>query len=218
MTTKLIKHVMDILSIFSFIVTLLILASCSGQNELETKELTFKDIENEFRFRKPLSDSSKVYILRKFGSVENYRLYVASLKSQKVTRTISITATKDSDIVDYRFLPLINMQKSKQSVYLIKMAPVAGMLYYPFSPHTFPAISDEYLLDAAESAGFDNLPSSCRAGACATCCSKLISGVVHIPDNTFYDDDQISRNFFPMCVAYATSNVSMLTNQEEFLN
>jgi len=95
----------------------------------------------------------------------------------------------------------------------------SNVIFYssPLSPYSFPARDNEYLLDEAENAGFNNLPYSCRAGACTTCCSKLLQGVVHIPANTIYDDDQINRGFFPMCVAYASSDVSMLINQEQYL-
>ena len=84
------------------------------------------------------------------------------------------------------------------------------------STETFECDAETTILDALEDAGIDH-QSSCRSGACSSCAMKVVEGAVNQEEQSFLDDDQIEEGYVLTCVAYPTSDLTLLTEQEENL-
>lgn len=75
---------------------------------------------------------------------------------------------------------------------------------------------DQYLLDAMEDADM-NVLYSCRAGACSTCCGKILNGSADQEEQSFLDEDQMQAGYCLTCVSYPTSDMTIKLGAEEEL-
>lgn len=76
---------------------------------------------------------------------------------------------------------------------------------------------DQYILDAAQQAGLKDLPYSCNAGKCSSCCARVLEGKVDNDEQLFLDREQVKRGFALLCVSCPQADSLILTGQEEAL-
>lgn len=72
---------------------------------------------------------------------------------------------------------------------------------------TVPLSPDQSLLEAAEAAGA-GIPSSCRAGVCLTCRTRLLDGNVSCDSDSLDEEDRASGYILP-CVSWAKGNCTL---------
>lgn len=80
---------------------------------------------------------------------------------------------------------------------------------------TFSVEPGEYVLDAAERAGF-LLPFSCRAGGCLTCSAKTEGEVrFEMGEQYVLDDDIVAQGYCLLCCTSVSTNAVFLSHQQD---
>jgi ferredoxin len=87
-------------------------------------------------------------------------------------------------------------------------------LHHCGQTYRFPASADQTVLQAALEHGIE-LPSSCQAGVCTTCAGRLRSGSVTQTEAMGIGPELQAQGFVLLCVAYATSDLEVETDQED---
>jgi ferredoxin len=72
----------------------------------------------------------------------------------------------------------------------------------------------EFILDAVERVG-SALPFSCRNGGCLTCTGRVRDGTYQMEEQYTLEPEQIERGFFLICCARPTSEMDILTHQQD---
>ena len=80
---------------------------------------------------------------------------------------------------------------------------------------TFDCPEDETILDAAEEILGLELPASCRSGSCTSCQGRLVKGTVEQEEAHTLEEEHLDAGYVCTCVAYPTSDLTILTYQEE---
>ena len=80
---------------------------------------------------------------------------------------------------------------------------------------TFDCPDDETILDAAEEILGLELPASCRSGSCTSCQGRLVKGTVEQEEAHTLEEEHLDAGYVCTCVAYPTSDLTILTHQEE---
>jgi ferredoxin len=73
---------------------------------------------------------------------------------------------------------------------------------------------EEYILDAADRAGFE-LPFSCRSGGCLSCSALLLSGSVDMGEQYVLEESHTEAGYFLLCCATASTDLVLLSHQED---
>ena len=79
---------------------------------------------------------------------------------------------------------------------------------------TFPCEPGEYVLEAAERAGYD-LPFSCRSGGCLSCSAKTVSGTWEMGEQYVLEDEHIEQGYMLLCCSTVSSDAEFISHQED---
>jgi ferredoxin len=73
---------------------------------------------------------------------------------------------------------------------------------------------DQYILHSIEEQG-ENLPFSCRNGACTTCAVRIIKGEIYQPEAMGLSPELQKKGYALLCVSYPRSDLEVETQDED---
>lgn len=79
---------------------------------------------------------------------------------------------------------------------------------------TFQAESGEYVLEAAERAGYE-LPYSCRSGGCLTCSGKALQGTFEMGEQYVLEEEHQAAGYVLLCCTSVTSDAVFESHQQD---
>ncbi|MDB9541314.1 2Fe-2S iron-sulfur cluster-binding protein [Anabaenopsis tanganyikae CS-531] len=74
--------------------------------------------------------------------------------------------------------------------------------------------ADRYILHSIEQQG-EELPFSCRNGACTTCAVRVVSGEIYQPEAIGLSPALRQKGYALLCVSYAHSDLEVETQDED---
>ncbi len=80
--------------------------------------------------------------------------------------------------------------------------------------HNFSVPDDRYILHSVEKTG-EQLPFSCRNGACTTCAVRILSGEVYQPEAMGISPKLKEDGYALLCVSYPRSDLEVETQDED---
>jgi ferredoxin len=108
-------------------------------------------------------------------------------------------------------IAVCNLADTPMAVYQVRLInPDIGL------DRTLAVPDDQYILDMADDVGL-RLPAGCRQGECSACIAKLIDGEIDQHEQRFLKAAELAQGYTVTCVAYATSDCTLLTHQEKVL-
>lgn len=197
--------------IIKLLLVAVIMCSCNSEDFTEIEKVSFTKIQKVLNKKEVFSEKEKRYILKKFGTVENYYTFLTynmnnidEIRNQSRNKRLEknslqarvLTATADDRLFRY-------------NVYLVLPDGSTRRVWqWIWGDHT--------ILESAEDAGIE-LPYAERAGSSSVCVARIMDGSISQPDQNFLDEDEMEKGFLLTCVAYATSDCRILTHQEDNL-
>jgi len=173
------------------LITCTVFFQTACEKGITSKEVgTLKHIETELGFTNPLSELSRIMIMERYSSLENYRNCLITAYSKLGGKEF-----KSAEWTRYKVTLIIPDETVPQVIRVSE---------------------NETILDRAIEEGID-LPYSCKAGACGTCTGHVTHGAVDQSEQCFLSDAEVRRGYCLTCVATPLYDCTILPHQEENL-